>query len=114
MPVEPPCHTSDECGFRTTNGKQGVLTSGKFRPPDIAPFENVRFRCAQGTWAWSEAVARLGGVPGKARLMDGGGRTAKRTRRREPGNTVAVWSRSSQRECTTRVRCGELSGPRVF
>src|ERR1700674_1172477 len=81
-----------------------------FSHPDIARFENVRFRCAQGTWAWSEAVARLGGVPGKARLMDGGGRTAKRTRRREPGNTVAVWSRSSQRECTTRVRCGELSG----
>jgi uncharacterized BrkB/YihY/UPF0761 family membrane protein len=57
-----------------------------FRPPDIAPFQNVRFQGGQG----AEAMLRWAGVPGKASPISGGGRTAKRRRSRVPGKTVAV------------------------
>src|SRR5437588_788558 len=43
------------------------------------------------------AVLRSTGEPGKASPIRGGGHTEKRTRRREPGKTVAVWSSVSQR-----------------
>src|SRR5260370_23725085 len=45
--------------------------------------------------------------------MRGGGRTAKRMRRREPGKVVAVWSSIPQRAWAACVRCGELSGAKV-
>ena len=48
------------------------------------------------------------GDPGKASPIRGGGRTAKRRRRREPGKIVAVWSSIAQRAWAARVRCGEL------
>ena len=59
-------------------------------------------------------VLRPVGVPGKASPMSGGGRTAKRKRRRVPGNTVVVWSSSLQSGSAARVRCGELSGASVI
>ena len=84
-----------------------------FRPPDIAPLENVRFRGGHEAGAAFVAL-RWAGVPGKARPMSGAERTAKRSRSRVPGKAVAVSLRSSQRACAARVRCGELKGARVI
>ena len=60
------------------------------------------------------AAVRLAGEAGKASPMRGGGRTANRMRRREPGKVVAVLSRLSQSAWAARVRCGELSGAKVI
>ena len=68
----------------------------------------------QGTGATAVVVLRSTGEPGKASPIRGGGRTAKRMRRREPGKIVAVWSSIPQRAWAARVRCGELSGAKVF
>jgi len=57
----------------------------------------------QGTGA---GVPRSTGGPGKASPIRGGGRTAKRRRRRVPGKIVAVWFSISQRAWAARVRCG--------
>lgn len=81
----------------------------KFRPPDIAPLENVRFRGGHEAGAAFVAL-RWAGVPGKARPMSGAERTAKRSRSRVPGKAVAVSLRSLQRACAARVRCGEFKG----
>ena len=80
----------------------------EYRPPDIAPLEHVRFRGQEAGATF--VVLRWAGVPGKARPMSGGERTAKRSRSRVPGKAVTVSLRSSQRACAARVRCGELKG----
>src|SRR5437667_431342 len=64
------------------------------------------FGADQGTGATVAAVLRSTGEPGKARPIRGGGRTANRIRRREPGKIVAVWSSISQRAWAACVRCG--------
>src|SRR6516162_10221066 len=68
----------------------------------------------QGAGGTAVAVLRSTGEPGKASPIRGGGRTEKRTRRREPGKIVAVWSSVSQRAWAASVRCGELSGAKVI
>ena len=68
------------------------------------------FSADQGTGATAVAVLRSTGEPGKASPIRGGGRSAKRIRRREPGKIVAVWSSIPQRAWAARMRCGELSG----
>jgi hypothetical protein len=49
------CGTGNFSGDSFTIQSLSANGSGtaNFRPPDIAPFENVRFRCAQGAWASS-------------------------------------------------------------
>src|ERR1700738_459164 len=84
-------------------------STAKFRPPDIVWRKMSGFGADQGTGATLAAVVRSTG-PGKASPTRGGGRTAKRMRRREPGKVVAVWSSISQRAWAACVRCGELSG----
>src|ERR1700693_5859427 len=49
------------------------------------------FGVDQGAGGTAVAVLRSTGEPGKASPIRGGGRTEKRTRRREPGKIVAVW-----------------------
>src|SRR5215813_13957169 len=39
---------------------------------------------------------------------------SKRIRKREPGKSVAVWSRITQSAWAACVRCGELSGAKVI
>jgi len=85
--------------------------------PDIGCCKNVRFwrpGARQGAGAPAVAAVRLAGEAGKASPMRGGGRTANRMRRREPGKVVAVLSRLSQSAWAARVRCGELSGAKVI
>jgi hypothetical protein len=48
------------------------------------------FGADQGTGATVVVVLRSTGEPGKASPIRGGGRTANRIRRREPGKIVAV------------------------
>src|SRR5208283_3540385 len=89
----------------------------RFRAPDIGCCKNVRFwhpGARQGAGAPAVAAVRLAGEAGKASPMRGGGRTANRMRRREPGKVVAVLSRISQSAWAARVRCGELSGAKVI
>src|ERR1700686_2803277 len=57
------------------------------------------FGVGQGAGGPAVAVLRSIGEPGKASPIRGGGRTANRIRRREPGKIVAVWSSISQRAC---------------
>src|SRR5262249_37416324 len=59
-------------------------------------------------------VLRSTGEQGKASPIRGGGRTEKRTRRRDAGKIVAVWSSVSQRAWAASVRCGEPSGAKVI
>src|SRR5271166_5796104 len=68
---------------------------------------NVRFwrpGARQGAGAPAVVAVRLAGEAGKASPMRGGGRTANRMRRREPGKVVAVLSRLSQSAWAARVR----------
>jgi hypothetical protein len=57
-----------------------------------APAQMSGFGVDQGAMATSVALLRWTGEPGKASPIRGGGRTEKRTLRREPGKSVAVWS----------------------
>ena len=84
----------------------------KFRTPDIAPCWNVRSRRG----CWEGCGGDRGGwvMAGRRRPIRGGGCTAKRILRREPGKMVSVWSRMSHKAWAAWVRCGELRGARVM
>src|SRR5271170_374383 len=68
------------------------------------------FTLDQGAGVPAVAVLCSSGEPGKASPIRGGGRTAKRIRRCEPGKIVAVWSSLLQRAWAAWVRCGERRG----
>src|SRR5262252_5730279 len=72
------------------------------------------FGVDQGAGGTSAEVLRSTGEPGKASPIRRGGRIAKRIRKREPGKSVAVWSRITQGAWAACVRCGELSGAKVI
>lgn len=105
MDVEHDAHLHDICGIvakrrprQFEKAANGSARSGhekkrerNFRTPDIPRLGNVRFQAVDG-----EDVPEIGmetrcaGEAGKASPMSGGGQTAKRSRNRVPGKTVAV------------------------
>ena len=85
--------------------------AGEYRPLDEIGHLLTQHRAQMsgfGTDQHAETTAvsvlHSTGDPGKARPTRGGGRMAKRIRRRDPGKMVGVWSSISQRARAARCR----------
>jgi hypothetical protein len=83
--------------FWRTDGLGSAVAN--FKPPDISIGKMSGFRGDQGAETTAVSVLRSVGDRGKARPMRGGGCTAKRRRRRDPGKMVrwSAYGRASRR-----------------